>query len=145
MIINKMEKKIIFENIYLEASYIKEFKLAQIIWKPSATVPSESYRNGINKLLNHSEEEEIVYFLSDGRKNGVITTEDRKWFQDFAVSEAAKKGLKGASVVIKPNPFKKYYMNAILKVVNKDAPYQMKIFYEYDDALNWLISLKEHL
>lgn len=139
-----MEKTILIDNAFVETSYIEEYKLAHIIWK-AITTPSEKYREALTSLIDYSETHQTINFLSDGTDSGVITPDDRKWFQEYAVPKAAKNGLKHAAVVIKPDPFKKYYMNAILKVVNRKATYNMKIFNKYEDAINWLIGYNDYI
>lgn len=136
-----MDKIILLENDYVEASFISEYKMAHIIWK-SLHTPSKFYREAIMSLLDYGSENKTVSFLSDARLSGATDPEDRKWFQNL-IPLATEKGLNQVAVVIKKDPFKKYYMNSILKVVNRNAKYNMKIFYDYDEAFNWLISFND--
>lgn len=130
-------KVTILNSDFVETSYLPEYKIAHVFWK-SKTITSNVYREAIISLLDYSDDNEVLYYLSDGREGGAINPDDRKWFQEYAVSTAEKKGLKKAAVVIKKDhPFKKYYMNAILRVVNRKATFSMKIFYLYDEAFNW--------
>ncbi|MBN2662983.1 MAG: hypothetical protein JXR68_04985 [Bacteroidales bacterium] len=134
-----MEKIILINTNYVETSYLPEYKIAHIFWK-SKIITSTIYREAISSLLDYSENNLVLYFLSDGSEGGAINPEDRKWFQDYVVKKADEKGLKKAAVVIKKDhPFKKYYMNAILRAVNRKVSFSMKIFYVYDEALNWIV------
>lgn len=139
-----MDKKVVFESKYGIATYTEELKLSSIQWKNVKTIPSSNYKELFDVLLTYSEERGVISYMSDSREGGVVSPEDRKWFQDVAVPRAAKAGLKHAAIVIKKDPFKKYYMNAILKVVTKKAPYNMKIFYNYDEAIDWIKSFNDY-
>ncbi len=127
-------KEILRENEFSEVSYTKELDLIEVVWK-SKIVTSEEYRATWNATLGIK----FISFISDGREQGLVTPCDRKWFQEIIVKEAVKQGLTTAAVVITNNPFKKYYMNMIFKVV-KVSGVEMKIFIDYDKAREWLIS-----
>lgn len=138
-----MNKIIHIDNKYVEAAYIVDYKMAHVIWK-NKIISSETYRNAITAMLEYGVENETVNFLSDGTLGGPNSPSDRKWFQEYAVPFAEKHGLKHAAVIIANDPFKKYYMNAILRVVNRNASYNMKIFNSYEVALKWLIDHNDH-
>ncbi|MBN2662980.1 MAG: hypothetical protein JXR68_04970 [Bacteroidales bacterium] len=139
-----MEKIIVLDNEYSEASYSVDIKLAMVKWKDIKTIPSEKYREAFSQLLTYTENVIVINFISDARLAGVVSPADRKWFQEFAVPWAAKNGLKHAAIVVKRDPFKKYYMNAILRFVNRHADYDVKLFYDYDEALKWLLSFNDY-
>lgn len=131
-----MEKVSVYENEFAEISYFPELKLSQVVWR--GVVNSEEYRNVFTKAIEYTETHDFVNFLSDATIQGVISPSDRKWFQDVIVTKAIKQGLRFGAVVIKREPFKKYYMNAILRILNRKTKINMKIFYDYDDALAWI-------
>ena len=132
-----MESDLIFENEFAKGSYYKELKLAEILWKKTL-VPSEEYRKAFDSIIKFTENVDFVNYLSDGRKQGVVSPDDRKWFQNVIVPKAMKLGLKYGAVVIKKDPFKKYYMNANLRWLNRKSKITMRIFYDYDEAINWI-------
>lgn len=133
-----MNKEIVLENEYAEVSFTHDIKLAQVRWKDVKTIPSDIYREAFVVLLDYTENVEVVNFVSDSRKGGVVSPEDRKWFQTYVIKRAANNGLKHGAIVTKKDPFKKYYMNAILRVINRNAPYDVKLFYDYEEAIAWL-------
>lgn len=139
-----MNKEIIIDNGYGEGAYIHDYKLTIVTWKETKTIPTEVYRKMFSETLTFSEKTGVVNFVSDSRLGGVVSPEDRKWFQEVAVPWAAKCGLKHAAIIMKKDPFKKYYMNTILKFVNRNASYDIKIFYDYDEALKWLLSFNDY-
>ena len=131
-----MEKEIVSKDKYAEIIYMPDIKLVQITWE--GMVPSEQYRNTFSRAIEYTETHDFVNFISDAREQGVVSTDDRKWFQNVIVPQAVKQGLKYGAVVIKKEPFKKYYMNAILRILNRKSNIIMRIFYDYDEALEWL-------
>lgn len=135
----KVEKEVIMDNEYAEAIYNSAKKLAQVTWKETRIVPSEEYKKIFWAVLDFVEDKDFHYFISDSRKEGIESPDDRKWFQNTIVPEAAKKGLKKGAIIIKKDPFKKYYMNAILSFINRNAPYSVKIFYDYDECMKFIL------
>ncbi|MBN2662982.1 MAG: hypothetical protein JXR68_04980 [Bacteroidales bacterium] len=138
-----MEKVIVLENEFVETSYVAQYKLAQVIWKKFLAIPSEKYREAFLSILDYTENVPVINYLADTTLAGVINPDDRKWFQNYGIVRAEKNGLKHAAIVIKKDPFKKYYMNTILKIVMVKASYDMKIFYSYEEALNRLLSFND--
>lgn len=129
----------IFENEYARGCYYEQIKAAEIKWLKTA-IPSDVYKDAFKKAIEFTENRPFVNYISDAVLQGVISPDDRKWFQDVIVPQAVKQGLKHGAVIIKRDAFKKYYMNAILKFLNRKSPIEMKIFYEYDKAIEWLKS-----
>ncbi len=139
-----MNKEVILENEFVEVAYIHDYKMAVVAWKNFVTITTEEYQRVFNEILDFTKSIGVVNFISDSRLGGVVSPEDRKWFQENAVPRAAENGLKRAALVIKKDVFKKYYMNAILKVINRKENYETRIFYNYDEAFNWLISFNDY-
>lgn len=99
---------------------------------------SEGYKESFTVLIDYIKDKNLsVKFLSDTRKQSVVSPDDRKWFQTVAVPLAQKYGLKRAAVVISGNVFKKYYMNMILMAMKK-LPVDIKIFDDVQLAKDWL-------
>lgn len=138
-----MTKDIVLDNEFAEASYIPEYKIAHMVWKKSV-IPSEEYRNALIKLLDYCENKKAVSYVSDGRLSGPVEPQDRKWFQEYAIVRAEKIGLKHSAVIIKNDPFRKFYMNGIMKVATLVASYNIKIFTNYDEAIKWVIDYNDY-
>lgn len=138
-----MEKLILLDNEYAECSFINEYKLAHLKWK-STNISSTKYREAFEVLLEYTENTEVVNFISDGRLSGAINPDDRKWFQSEVLKRADKNGLKRGAIVIKADPFKKYYINQIVKWSSRNFNMTMKVFINYDEALNWLLSFNDY-
>ncbi len=116
--------------------YNPELKLAKIIWDGSPG--TLEYKKPFQKLLNHAETHKIENFLSDITKQGIISIENRKWFERQAVPEAKAAGLKRTAIVTSDNPFKKHYISMLLIVVNTfNMP--VRVFNNQEKAEKWLV------
>ncbi len=139
-----MSKVIVLDNEYVETSYIEEYKMAVVLWKSFVNIPSEKYKEAFISILDYTETHPVINYIADTRQAGVIDPDDRRWFQDYGIIRAEKNGLKHAAIVIKKDPFKKYYMNAIVKFATRKSTYDMQIFYDYDEAKNWLLGFNDY-
>jgi len=126
----------ILKNEFAEAIFIENLKLGKITW--TEATPSKVYRQLFEKMAAFMDDHDIINFLSDTRNQGVVSPVDRKWFQKYMVPKVAAKGLKYGAVIIKKDPLKKYYVNMILKLINRKSPITMKIFYNNESAISWL-------
>lgn len=138
-----MNKEIVLDNEFVETSYVHDYNLAQVIWKKFLAIPSEKYKEAFISILDFTENVPVTNYLADTTLAGIIDPSDRKWFQNYGVERAEKNGLKHAAIVIKKDPFKKYYMNTILKFATIKASYDMKIFYNYDEAFKHLLAFND--
>jgi len=137
------EKIEIFNNGIAIVNYIKKIKLIENIWIKKVALNSEAYREPFITALDFAKENEVKYFLSDIRNQGVIPVTEKKWFREVIFPQAAKAGVQFGAVVTTGNVFKTYYMNAIIKVGNVfDLP--VKTFNDYDKTVNWLINHNVH-
>jgi len=127
--------KILLDTNYAEVSYDDTICLGKIVWKGAVT--AIEYKNSFMVLLDNASKYRTEYFLSDTTNQGVIGTENRKWFEEYAMPEAVKRGLKKAAVVITANVFKKYYINMIL-ASSKKFNLSIKAFSKEEEALIWL-------
>ena len=127
---------VLLDTNYAVVTLDEELKLGIIQWKGKAT--SSEYQNAFNTLLDLQEEKTIIRYISDIRKQSIISPDDRKWFETEALPRAIKQGLKAAAVVFDGNAFKKYYINVILKATNRFG-LPMKVFNDVDEAKAWLV------
>lgn len=113
-----IKTEIILDEDYAEVNYIPEMELAYIKWKGNVSV--DQYRNAFETVYNHAVAGNLVRrFYSDTREQGVVGPENRKWFEKEMLPKAIDQGLEKAGVVSDANVFKRYYLNMILKSVNK--------------------------
>jgi hypothetical protein len=131
-----MERKIL-EASYATVYYIEDKSLGKIVWHGVLT--SEEYKKPFLALIDLAKKgNSVTRFLSDIRKQGIVSPENRKWFEKEMVPAAVANGLKRAAVVTSGNAFKTYYINLILSTVNKfDLPF--KIFNDDEKAIEFLM------
>lgn len=132
-------KKIILDTDYAEISYDAELKLGKIEWKKKTS--TEEYQYAFITLLEYAKSNPTYNFLSDIRKQSVVSPENRKWFEAEMLPRAIEAGLKRAAVVFDGNVFKKYYINMIIQVTNKFG-LPMKVFNSEQEALGWFKSFE---
>ncbi len=126
---------IVLDESYAKISYYESLTLIYIEWIGKVT--SEQYKNTFNKALAYSDDHKIELFLSDISRRNLVNPSDRKWFEQEALPEAVKKGLKKGAVVFDGNPFKKYYLNTIYMRA-KMFMLPFKFFTSEDKAMEWL-------
>ncbi|MDN4164362.1 STAS/SEC14 domain-containing protein [Cytophagales bacterium LB-30] len=132
-----MEQNIL-ELPYVSVIYVEEMKLGKIIWHGNPS--REEYKKPFLTLVDWAKKgHEVTRFLSDTRNQGVVSPENRKWFETEMVPSAISVGLKRAAVLTDSNVFKMYYLNMILSALNKfNMPF--KIFNEETKAIEFLMS-----
>jgi len=127
-------KIILLDADYAEVSYDEELKLGKIEWKRKTT--TEEYQYAFMVILEHAKKNPSDNFLSDIRKQSVVSPENRKWFETEMLPQAIEAGLKRAAVIFDGNVFKKYYINMIIKVTNKYG-LPLKVFNTEEEAIEW--------
>jgi len=128
----------VLDQHYAKASYHPDSGVGVIIWKSHCN--SENYRKTFQTLLDfqRSNPGGVDYFLSDIREQGVVSPDDRKWFETVALPTAKGQGLKRAATVISGNVFKQYYVNILLSTA-KNFGFPLKVFHRWEEAVAWLL------
>lgn len=127
---------VVLETDYALVIFEEQDKLGIIQWKAKCT--SEEYQHAFNALLDVQKTKALTRYISDIRKQSIISPTDRKWFENEALPRAIRQGLKAAAVVSDGNAFKKYYINVILKATNRFG-LPIKMFGDLDEAKVWLM------
>ncbi|MBI9066601.1 MAG: STAS/SEC14 domain-containing protein [Salinivirgaceae bacterium] len=129
---------IVLDTNYALVTYDEENKLAMIEWKAKCTI--EEYQGAFLKLIDLQKTKPITRYISDIRKQSILSPSDRKWFEDEALPMAVKQGLKAAAVVFDGNSFKKYYINIVIKTINKFG-FPVKVFNDLQAAKDWVMTI----
>lgn len=110
---------------YAEVTYFPEQEMARVKWKGNVNV--DQYRNAFMTVYNHAIEGNLVRrFYSDTREQGVVGPENRKWFEKEMLPKAIEAGMERAGTISDANIFKRYYLNMILKSINKfNLPFKL--------------------
>jgi len=127
--------EIVFESEFAKISYEEDLRLLTIIWtnkKPTF----EDYQKPFHEALQFMGHKQVDNYISDIRNQGVISPNYRKWLQEVAIPDAAKKGLKRIVGVTEINIFKKYYINNVFNSAKKfGMPF--KFFETPEEAKKW--------
>ena len=134
-------EKLFWDNEYSKVTYNSETKVGSVIWK-SKTAPFEDYKAAFNVLIEYAKTHDFYTFLSDTRDQGVVSPENRTWFQKDAIPRALSTGLKRGAVIISGNVFKRYYMNLIIKTLKK-FKLDIKLFDTPENAMKWILSFND--
>lgn len=133
-------KKIILDTDYAELTHDSELKLAKMVWKRKTS--TEEYQYAYITLLEFCITHTTENFLSDIRNQSVVSPENRNWFEKEVIPRGMELGLKRAAVIFDGNVFKKYYLNMILKVLNK-FKMPLKLFNTEKEVLDWIKSFNQ--
>ncbi|MBK6264644.1 hypothetical protein JKA74_06315 [Marivirga sp. S37H4] len=117
--------EILIDASYAEVAYFPSRQMVRIKWKGSVT--NEQYRSAFEAALKHAQSGyPVKRFYTDTREQGVIGPENRKWFEQVMLPKAIESGLKRAGTISDASIFKRYYLNMLLKSVNKfNLPFKL--------------------
>jgi hypothetical protein len=125
----------ILENDFVNVYYIPDLKILELVWKRK--VSSEEYRSVFPFIVKYAEDNRnVVNYLADIRLQGIVSPDDRKWFQEIIVPMAFNAGVIRGAVVFSGNVFAKYYLNNI-SGTTKNIGIPLKFFGSKEDAINW--------
>ncbi len=130
----------VFTAPYASVTYDSDKRCMFLIWNGSPN-PDE-YKKPFLTMLEYGSKFPVDGMLSDISKQGIITPDNRKWFEKEMMPKAVLAGLKRGAIVTNGNAFKLYYINLILSAVNK-FPIQTKLFNNQKDAVDWLDSFQK--
>jgi hypothetical protein len=133
--LSTMENQIIFDTRYATVTYYPDKFTLILIWNGNPL--KEEYKLPFEKMLEFGRKHRVDGMLSDISDQGVVSPENRKWFEKELMPQASAAGLKRGAIVTNGNAFKLYYINLILSAVNK-FPITTKLFNKRDEALTWL-------
>jgi hypothetical protein len=127
----------VFDAPYAKVTYEPHKRLLVLIW--SGNPMKDEYKKPFLAMQDFGRKYPVDSMLTDITKQGVVSPENRKWFENEMVPKAVEAGLKQAAIVTDGNAFKLYYLNIILSAVRK-FPMTTKLFNDRQEALTWLES-----
>jgi hypothetical protein len=125
----------VFAAPYATATYHPEKRLIVLIWDGNPN--GDEYKKPFMAMIEFGKRNPVDGMLSDISNQGIISPENRKWFEKEMMPQAVGAGLKQAAIVTNGNAFKMYYINIILSAVNK-FPITTKLFNKREEAFAWL-------
>lgn len=125
-----------FDKEFASIYYCNQTFTIKVVWK-DFPLTLEAYQEVFNQCLDFQAKNKAIYFITDTRKQAVVSPDKRKWFEDVAMPLAVKQGLIRACVITDTNIFKKYYINNILDSTKKfGLPF--KAFSNDEEAEKWM-------
>jgi hypothetical protein len=125
----------VFSEPYAKVTYDSQKRQLLLIWDGNPT--SDQYRKPFMAMIEFGKKYPVDSMISDISKQGVISPDNRKWFEKDMMPQAVAAGLKRAAIVTSGNVFKLYYINIILAAVNK-FPMVTRLFNKREEASAWL-------
>ncbi len=119
---------------YATTYYDEEMKVAGVKWHGSFT--KEEYIDLFNQLFEDVKGKKVIGFYSDIRQQGVVPVAARKHFETEFSAKGKAIGIDKTGVVTDASPFKKYYLNTLIKVTNRPV----KLCSKPEDALEFIVS-----
>jgi hypothetical protein len=129
--------KEVFKAPYATVTYDPDKRFMLLVWTGSPK--TEEYKQPFLTMISLGKKLPVDSMLSDISLQGVISPENRRWFEKEMMPQAVEAGLKRAALVTSGNAFKLYYINLILSAVNK-FPILTKLFNKREEAIVWLDS-----
>lgn len=130
----KKDKFLSTDNI--DAYYYPEVAMIHFIWKKQTS--GEALRKAFEIGLEFSKLNPTHYFLSDIRKQGVVSPEDRRWVERYTIPAAVQQGGSKVGIIFEGSVVKMYYLNMISLSLGKQG-IPIKYFKATQDAFSWLI------
>lgn len=129
-------ENILFKESFATMYYSEDLKLAGVVWDGS--FKEHEYIGLFNRLINEMKGKPLVGFYSDIRKQGVVPVAARKEFERTFSPKGKEMGIDKTGVVTDASPFKKYYLNTIIKITGRPA----KLTSDPDEALHYILEGK---
>ena len=126
---------VLIESEKATLGFNKETNAIELIWK--SIHDETTYKHMFTKGIEYLKEYKATCWLSDIRKEGVVSPTNSKWLQQEVIPEAMKNGLKKIAVVMDADIFKKFYVQNIEKSVENKQNQMMKYFDSVELANAW--------
>jgi signal transduction histidine kinase len=134
---DEVTKQIFHESDAVQLYYDGNLKVTVIQWK--RPVSSEEYRETFKVVLDSLKIYKTPGWVSDVRKQGVVSAEDQQWLVQTVGTEALRNGLKRIAVIGFKDPLRTDYYERI-KIATSENGADMKIFNSMEEALEWMQS-----
>jgi hypothetical protein len=130
-----MDKEIILENENITIWYYNSTKIVHHQFHK--LTQGEPFRNALTVVAAIFETKGAAKFLSDDRKNIVISKDDTKWLKTVWRLQAIKAGWKYWAIVLPDASMGRMVMETIINEYF-DLGVTLQLFVNPDEALKWL-------
>jgi hypothetical protein len=135
-----LSKQVFFENDSAQLYYDALINNTVIIWKKNVT--SAEYRQAFETVLQTIKKYNTPGWIADLRNQGVITSEDQKWFIANVLKSAAANGLTRIAAIGFNDPIRKEYYERMI-ATTQSFGINLSVFETIEDGINWMKALHE--
>jgi signal transduction histidine kinase len=132
---DEVSKQIFHENESVQLYYDGNLKVTVIQWKGS--VSSEQYRDTFKVVLDSLKIYKTPGWISDVRRQGVVSAEDQQWLVQSLGPEAIRYGLKRIAVIGFKDTVRSDYYELIRKTSAANG-LELQVFNSMEEALEWM-------
>lgn len=130
------EENILFQEKFATVYYSAELRVLGVRWHGS--FKEQEYVGLFNKMIEDMQGKAVVGFYSDIREQGVVPVGARKEFEKTFSPKGKEMGIDKTGVVTDASPFKKYYLNTIIKITGRPV----KLTSQPEEALQFILEGK---
>jgi signal transduction histidine kinase len=132
---DEVNRQIFHENDAVQLYYDGNLKITVIIWKRDVT--SKEYRDAFTVVFNSLKIYRTPGWISDVRKQGLVSAEDQGWALQTLAREAIENGLKQiASIGFDETKPSGYY--EMIKKSAAEHGVQYRVFNTMEEAMKWM-------
>ena len=129
--------EIVFDNEHAIMTYSKTDLAIELIWKTDVT--SDEFRKAYNNGLEFASQNKVQLFLSDIRKEGLVSLEDVKWLTLEVIAKASQIGIKKIALINEEELiFSSIYAESLKKKI-ENFSIQVNVFSDISSARTWLL------
>jgi hypothetical protein len=129
--------EIVFDNEHAIMTYSKTDLALELVWKTD--VISEEFRKVYVTGLKFASENKVNFFLSDIRKEGLVSLDDVKWLTSTVIANANQLGIKKIALINEEESiFSSIYAESLKKKI-ENYSIQVNLFTDISSARIWLL------
>ncbi|MBL3654635.1 STAS/SEC14 domain-containing protein [Fulvivirga sediminis] len=123
-------------DAFASITFEKELNTIVVIWKK---IPSEEiYRGVFSQALIELHSKGADKWLSDIRKQGVVSPSNTQWLQEELLPKAVNAGLRRIAIIAEKDVFKQFYIDNIKTSISDTS--EIQYFDNEEGARKWLNS-----
>jgi hypothetical protein len=131
----EVTKQVFYDNEAVQLYYHGNLNIIVISWKRPVT--SSEYHEVFEALVKSLNTYQSPGWISDVRKQGVISDKDQQWFGQNILPELVKSGFKRIAVVGMDAPERKQYLNYVQALADT-LNFELRMFGSMDESLAWM-------
>jgi signal transduction histidine kinase len=136
----EVTKQVFYDNDAAQLYYHGNLNIVVICWKRQLT--SNEYREVVEALVNSLNTYQSPGWISDVRKQGILSDKDQQWFGQTIVPQLVKGGLKHVAIVGMDAPERKQYHDYVQTLADT-LDFELRMFRSMEESLTWMETLRQ--